>query len=55
MPKHVKLQTKKAGTEIYFVTVPKGYVEALGWKKGDKLTVEVIDYKDRKAILLYRP
>lgn len=52
MTKKVKLQERitkgtyeKPLSKTYYVALPKGYVEALGWKKGDTLTAVVIDYE----------
>jgi len=50
--KKVKLQERvtkgtyeKPLAKTYYVAVPSGFVEALGWKKGDTLIPKVIDYE----------
>lgn len=54
--KNVKLRTQlaKRGTiTMYVITLPKEYVEALGWQKGDNL--EVILDTERREIRVRRP
>ena len=51
----VKLRTqpaKRGTTFIYVITLPKDYVEALGWEKGDRL--EVVLDTDRGEIRVRR-
>lgn len=51
LKKRVKLRTQlaKSGTiTMYVVTLPKEYVEALGWQKGDIL--EIILDTEKKEI-----
>ena len=43
----------------YTVTIPREIIEALGWSKGDKLIVRVmeveVDGVKRKALIYYKP
>ena len=52
----VKLQAKKSrGRYVTFmITVPKDYVEALEWKPGDKLVVELSEREGRRGLFIYR-
>ena len=51
--KLVRLQAKKVRNTItYTVTLPKEYVEKLGWKKGDFLVIDILE--DKKIIVIYR-
>ena len=48
--KTVKLRTQKAKSgkaTIYTITLPKEFVEALGWEKGDTLEV-ALDTAEKK-------
>ena len=50
----VTLQEKKSGKSTSFVvTIPKEIVTALGWKKGTKLNLRIIEYEGKQAIVLY--
>ena len=54
--REVKLRTQPAkggSTFIYVVTLPRDFVEALGWRKGDKL--EVTLDTEEKRICVRRP
>ncbi len=51
----VKLRTQKAKSGkafIYTVTLPKDFVEALGWRKGD--TLEAVLDTEKKEIIIRR-
>ena len=54
----IKLQRKdtrsQGGYHSYFVTIPKDYVEILGWEKGDKLLLELKWVDGKRGIFLYR-
>ena len=53
--REVKLRTqpaKKGTTFIYVITLPKEYVEALGWQRGDRL--EVVLDTDKREIRVRR-
>jgi len=53
LKKTVKLRLHKGNygrTVIYSITLPKEFVEALGWKKGDML--EVVLDTEKKIILV---
>ena len=52
----VRLQAKKSrGRYVtYMITVPKDYVEALEWKSGDKLVVELSEKEGRKGLFIYK-
>ena len=53
--KTIKLRTQKAKSgkaTIYTITLPKDYVEALGWQKGD--TLEAILDTEKKEIRIRR-
>ena len=50
----VTLQEKPSGrTTSYIVTIPKEIVQALGWKKGMKLRLRIVEYEGKQAIVLY--
>ena len=54
--KTVKLRTQKAKSgkaTIYTITLPKEFIEALGWEKGD--TLEVILDTAEKKICVKKP
>jgi len=64
--KKVKLQERvtkgtyeKPISKSYYVVVPSGFVEALGWKKGDILYSIVIDHsingKTVKGVFYFKP
>ena len=66
MVKKVKLQERvtkgtyeKPLAKTYYVAVPSGYVEALGWKKGDILYATVVEHKVEgkqvKGVLYFKP
>ncbi len=52
----VKLQAKKSRNiyTTYMITLPKDYVEALGWEPGDKLVVELAEREGKKGLFIYR-
>lgn len=35
----------KTGTYTYYVTIPKEYIDALGWRKKQKISVKLVDKK----------
>ena len=48
--KTVKLRTQRAKSGkavIYTITLPKEFIEALGWEKGDMLEV-ILDTEEKK-------
>ncbi len=54
--KTVKLRTqlaKKGAVTMYVITLPKDFVEALGWQKGD--TLEVVLDTEKREIRVRRP
>jgi len=52
--KLVRLQAKKVRNTItYTVTLPKEYVEKLGWKKGDFLAIKLNE--EKKLLIVYKP
>ena len=57
----VKLQARKVGGRgvQYLVTVPKDFVEHLGWAKGDKLVAKIMELEingtKRAALIYYKP
>lgn len=56
MPEVVKVQSRKAkGYEVFLVTIPKSIVKTLGIKKGDILFVETFTFKNKPAIVYYKP
>ena len=49
----VKLQSRKVrGIDTYLVTVPKRFIEELGWSKGTLLKV-YIEERDGRKVLIY--
>ena len=52
----VKLQSKKSRNiyTTYMITLPKDYVEALGWKPGDKLVVELAEREGKRGLFIYK-
>ncbi len=57
--KVVKVQRKKAGVDVYFITLPKEFVNELSIRVGDYLHVRIIEAKVNgkkvKGILYYKP
>ncbi len=52
----VKLQERKVrGVPHYSVTIPKKFIEPLGWGKGDLLVIKLVDHEGRRALLIYKP
>ena len=54
----VKLQARKVGGKgiQYLVTVPKDFVDRLGWDKGDKLVARIMELEingAKRAVLIY--
>ncbi len=52
----VKLRTqlaKKGTVTMYVITLPKDFVEALGWQKGD--TLEIVLDTEKREIRVRRP
>jgi bifunctional DNA-binding transcriptional regulator/antitoxin component of YhaV-PrlF toxin-antitoxin module len=52
----VRLQEKKTRGKYhtYMITVPKQYVDTLGWKAGDKLVVELCEKDGKKGLFVYK-
>ena len=53
----VKLQEKRTRNKYvsYLVTIPKGLVELLNWKPGDKLVLEYVEKEGKKGVFIYKP
>jgi hypothetical protein len=57
----VKLQARKykGKGDYYLLSVPKEFVELLGWGKGEALIVRIMDLEidgvKRKALVYYKP
>ena len=55
----IQARTLRPSGIQYTVTIPREIIEALGWSKGDKLIVRVmeveIDGVKRKALIYYKP
>jgi len=51
-----KKQYKKNGKEYvsYVLSVPKQFVQKLGWRGGNKIITDIIEYKGRKALVYYK-
>ncbi|MFX1505885.1 MAG: AbrB/MazE/SpoVT family DNA-binding domain-containing protein [Promethearchaeota archaeon] len=44
-----KLQERKTNTgTTYVITIPKEYIEKMGWKKGDTIFFSILDEKSLK-------
>ena len=52
----VKLQAKTTRDKYvnYFVTIPSRLVELLGWKRGDRLVVELLERNGKRGVFIYR-
>ncbi len=55
----IRLQRKDTKTikgkyYSYFVTIPKEYVEILGWEKGDRIAIELRQVEGRRGLFLYK-
>ncbi|MEM0233626.1 MAG: hypothetical protein QXL22_06370 [Candidatus Nezhaarchaeales archaeon] len=57
----IKLQARKTRGEYvqYVLTLPRGFIEELGWQKGDTLIVRIMELKidgvERKVVVYYKP
>ena len=57
----VKLQARKyhGKGDYYLISVPKDFIEILGWNKGEVLLTRImeveIDGVKRKALIYYKP
>jgi len=47
-------KTPKGKYYSYFVTIPKDYVEILGWEKGDRIAIELKQVEGRRGLFLYK-
>lgn len=42
----IKLQARPAGASItFYITIPKKFIQELGWKKGDPILIELDEEK----------
>lgn len=47
----LRVQLAKSGTTVmYVVTLPREFVEALGWQRGDKLAIE-LDTENKQLVI----
>ena len=56
----VKLQARKYhGKDYYLISVPKDFIEILGWGKGEVLLSKImeveVDGVKRKVLIYYKP
>lgn len=56
----VKLQARRVkGTIHHSITIPKDFIEKLGWSKGNILAVKIIKYKvngeEYEGLFIFKP
>jgi len=54
----VKLRKRKVSKYekyvSYQVTIPKNYLEILGWEEGDRIAIEFKDIEGKRGLFLYK-
>jgi hypothetical protein len=52
----VRLQAKRSRGQYvtFMITLPKDYVDILGWQAGEKLVVELAEKEGKRGVFIYR-